>query len=312
MNTLDWIRSGDPSLDYLVDRDLFDHKDEQKHHKIGKIGWCFEYIKNRKSDGSWGNRFYQPKWICSHYTILELRNLEYPPTDKLLQKEINKIGLEELASDGGINPSVTMDVSDTCVTAMYLNYAIYYQAEVKIIERIIDYLLNQRMNDGGYNCNFNQKGAVHSSFHTSICVLEAYQTYISAHHSYRIKEVIQSKENIIEFLLVHKFYRSSSNNDVIDKKMLMMTYPFRWKYTTLRALNVFVDCDVKYDKRMNEILDIIESKCSKDCKWKIQTGYAGNEYFKMEEAGKPSKIITYMAIKILRKYRKFDLTIAST
>lgn len=312
MNTIDWLRNGDPSLDYLVDRDLFDHKNESKHRKIGKTGWCFEYIKSRKPDGSWGNRFYQPKWTCSHYTILELRNLEYPPTDRLLQKEINTIGSEEIASDGGINPSVTMDVSDTCVTAMYLNYAIYYQAEVKIIERIIDYLLEQRMDDGGYNCNFNQKGAVHSSFHTSICVLEAYQTYISANHSYRIKEVSQSKENIIEFLLLHKLYRSSSNNEVVDKKMLMMTYPFRWKYTTLRALNAFVDCDVKYDNRMNEILDIIESKCGKDYKWKIQTGYPGNEFFKMEEAGKPSKMITYMAMKILRKYRNFDPAIAST
>jgi hypothetical protein len=205
-----------------------------------------------------------------------------------------------------------MDVSDTCVTAMYLSYAVFYQADIKIIERIVDYLLGQRMNDGGYNCNFNQKGAVHSSFHTSICVLESFQTYISANHSYRINEVLQSKDRIIELLLVHKLYRSCRENTVVDKKMLIMTYPFRWKYTTLRALNTFVDCNVKYDKRMDEILDIIEIKCCKDHKWKIQSGYPGNEFFKMEVAGKPSRIITYMAIKILRKYRNFDLTIAST
>ncbi len=311
MDIIEWIRSGDPSLDYLVDRDLFDKKNESKHSNIGKSGWCFEYIKNRNHDGSWGNRFYQPKWICSHYTILELRNLEYPPNDSLLQKEINRIGNEEIASDGGINPSVTMDVSDTCVTAMYLNYAVYYKADMQIIERIIDYLLEQRMDDGGYNCNFNQKGAVHSSFHTSICVLEAFQTYISAKHTYRISEVLQSKDSIIEFLLAHKLFRSSRNNEIVDNKMLIMTYPFRWKYTTLRALNAFVDCNAKYDNRMDEVLDLIESKRGNDNKWKIQSSYPGKEFFKMEEAGKPSKIITYMALKILRKYRNLDLTIAS-
>lgn len=312
MNTIEWIRSADPSLDYLVDRDLFDTIDEEKHRRIGKTGWCSEYIKRRKPDGGWGNRFYQPKWICSHYTILELRNLEFPPGDALLLKEINSIGREEAASDGGINPSVTMDVSDTCVTAMYLNYAAYYRADKAIIDRTVDYLLGQRMRDGGYNCDFNQKGAVHSSFHTSICVLEAFQTYLSNGYAFRKKEVAQSMDSVVEFLLDHRLYRSSRNNEVLDKKMLTMTYPFRWKYTTLRALNAFVDCGARYDARMDEILDFIKGKGGKDHRWKMQSGYPGNEYFKMEEAGKPSRFITYMALKILRKYRGFDVAIATS
>ncbi len=308
MNTIEWIRHADPSLDYLVERDLFGKDDDQKHNRIGETGWCSEYLMNRKSDGSWGNRFYQPKWICSHYTILELRNLAYPPKDELLLQEINRIGFEEKASDGGINPSVTMDISDTCVTAMYLNYAVYYKADIKIIERIVDYLLCQQMNDGGYNCNFSQIGAVHSSLHTTICVLEAFHTYISYGHSYRISEIYLSRQNIIEFILKHKFYRSSRTNEIIDKKMLIMTYPFRWKYTILRALNTFVDCNVQYDKRMDEVLDIIANKRSRDNTWKIQSNYPGQIFFKMEESGKPSRIITYLALKILKKYREFDLT----
>ncbi len=305
MNVIEWIKSIDPSLDYLADRDLCDNADEQKHNRIGKSGWCFEYIKNRNPDGGWGRRFYQPKWICSHYTILELRNLEYPPTDNLLLKEINRIGTEETASDGGINPSVTMDISDTCVTAMYLDYAVYYGADPNIIIRIINYILGQQMNDGGYNCNFNQTGAVHSSLHTSICVLEAFQTYISHGHAYRIPEVRQSMECIVDFILKHRFFRSSSTNEVIDKKMLIMTYPFRWKYTVLRALNAFAGCDVKYDKRMDEVLDLIESRKTKDNTWKMQSNYPGQTYFTMEEAGKPGGMITYLALKILKKYRGY-------
>ena len=312
MNTIDWIRNGDPSLDYLVDKYLLGINNEQKHNRIGKCGWCSDYIERRLPNGSWGNRFYQPKWICSHYTILELRNLEYPPTDKILLKEINRIGLEEKGNDGGINPAVTIEVSDTCVTAMYLNYAVYYGADNSIITRIVDYILNQEMKDGGYNCNLNQKGAIHSSLHTSICVLEAFQSYILNGYSYRIIEIRKSKDKIVNFILEHNFYRSSKTNEIIDHKMTVMTYPFRWKYTVLRAFNAFVDCNVQYDKRMDEILDMIENKRTKNNTWKIQSNYPGQHYFIMEDAGKPSRMITYLALKILKKYRELDLTKAST
>ena len=77
------------------------------------------------------------------------------------------------------------------------------------------------------------------------------------------------------------------------------------------ALNAFVDCNAKYDNRMDEVLDLIESKRGNNNKWKIQSSYPGKEFFKMEVAGMPSKIITYMALKILRKYRNLDLTFAS-
>ncbi len=308
MNVIGWIRQADPSLDYLVDRDLLGEDSERKHKRIGKSGWCAEYVRNRKPGGGWGNRFYQPKWTCTHYTILELRNLEYPATDKVLLEEINRIGTEEKATDDGINPAVTMDVSDTCVTAMYLNYAAYYGADIGIIERTVDYILGQRMQDGGYNCNFNQKGAVHSSLHTSICVLEAFHTYALCGYSYRMREIESSMAGIIGFVLEHRFFRSSRTGEVIDKKMLMMTYPFRWKYTVLRALNTFVDCNVRYDQRMDEALNIIEGKRAKGNTWKMQSGYPGQTYFRMEDPGKPSRLITFLALKTLKKYRNYDLT----
>lgn len=308
MNVIEWIRTADPSLDYLVERDVFGRDDAIRRSGIGQSGWCKEYIQNRNADGSWGNRFYQPKWICSHYTILELRNLEYPPTDTVLLEEINRIGMEYKARDGGINPAVTIDVSDICVTAMYLNYAAYYGADISIIERIVDFILGQRMNDGGYNCSFNQKGAVHSSLHTSICVLEAFRTYISHGHTYRADEITRSMDRIVEFILEHKFFRSSTTNEVIDPKMLIMTYPFRWKYTILRALHACVECNVPYDERMDEALSIIENARTKDNTWKIRSPYPGQTYFLMQEPGKPSPMITFLSLKILKRYREYDLS----
>lgn len=299
---LEWIASGDPSLAYLVDRDLRGIDDPGKRAQIGTAGWCAEYLKRRNPDGGWGRRFYQPKWICSHYTILELRNLEYPPGDPLLLSEIRKIGYENRASDGGINPSVSMDVSDTCVTGMYLRIAAYYGAGRDILDGIVDHLLGQTLCDGGYNCNLSRIGAVHSSLHTSTSVLEGFGDYVAAGNSYRRDEVVRSMEGIAEFMLRHRLFRSSRTGDVIDPKMLAMTYPFRWKHTVLRALNAFADCGVAYDPRMDDALDYIESKRSKDGTWKMQSPYPGQVWFETEKPGMPGRMITLLALKALGRY----------
>jgi hypothetical protein len=302
MNLLDWLRSGDPALTYLVTRDLLGNDDDNLRKNIRETGWCREYLNNRNPDGGWGRRFYQPKWISTHYTLLELRNLGCPGDEQMLN-EINRIGIEECSADGGINPAVSIETSDTCVTAMYLNYACYYGADSNIINRIIDYLLNQRMTDGGYNCNFNQIGAVHSSLHTSVCVLEGYQSYLSSGNRYRETEIKKSINEIAAFMLEHRLYKSSRTGEIIDKKMLKFTYPYRWKYTILRALNALADAGVSYNEAMEDALRLIEKKQLADGRWKMQAEFAGQVYFTMEETGNPGRLITYLCLKALKAYR---------
>ncbi|MBN1649192.1 MAG: hypothetical protein JW874_14235 [Spirochaetales bacterium] len=305
MNITEWIRSGDPSLAFLADRDLKGIADPASAKEIGKTGWCARLIANRNPDGSWGRRFYQPKWICSHYTILELRNLCYHKKDPLLRAEINRIGREEKGADGGVNPAVTVPASDICVSAMYLNYAAYFGADPDITDRVTDFILSQKMKDGGYNCNSNQTGAVHSSLHTSVCVLEAFRTCLAMGNDYRSAELRRSIAEIVEFMLEHRLFRSSTSGEIIDKKMLILTYPFRWKYTILRGLNAFADGDIPWDERMEEALDFIAKKQGLDGSWKMQANYPGQTFFSLEEAGKPSRIITCFALKILKKYRNY-------
>lgn len=117
---------------------------------------------------------------------------------------------------------------------------------------------------------------------------------------------MRSINGIVEFMLLHRLFKSSRTGDVIDPKMLAMTYPFRWKHTVLRALNAFADYGVAYDPRMDDALDYIESKRTKDGTWKMQSPFAGQEYFRTEEPGKPSRVISFLALKALGKYRSFS------
>lgn len=307
MNTiLEWLLNGDPSIAFLVKRDLLNNEKKFDQNKIGQIGWCADYIKKRGASGSWTTKFYQPKWISTHYTLLELRNLAYKKNDRLIQEEIKKISLNERGIDGGINPAKTIQVSDVCVNGMFLNYAAYFEVNEEIIKNIVDFILSQRMSDGGYNCNLNQIGAKHSSLHSTICVLEGFQSYLNEGYTYRKKEIKQSQETCVDFILRHNLFKSCHTGQVIDSKFLKLTYPFRWKYTILRSLNCFVDMNIPYDARMEDAIAYIENKTTKNGLWKLQSKFSGQEYFDMEEVGKPSRMITYFALKILKHYRNFN------
>lgn len=302
-----WLLEGDPSLAYLVARDLLKEDTSQWKEKIGKQGWCAEYIRNRSVEGNWGHRFYQPKWKCTHYTLLELKNLAYPAHDPMIQKEVIRIGLKEIGNDGGINPAVSTQIGETCVSGMYINYAAHFQTPETVLNGVIDFILSQKMDDGGYNCNLNGIGAKHSSLHTSICVLEGFQSYLVNGYTHRREEVEVSMNCIVEFILRHELFKSCKTGNVINEKFFINTYPFRWKYTILRALNCFVDCGVHDDPRMKDAIERIADRRTKEGWWKMQSGYPGQIYFEMEEAGKASRMITYLALKVLQQYRGLEI-----
>lgn len=72
---IEYLLEGDVSIQYQVYRDLLGTERKDLQSRIENEGWGQQFLAKRKAEGHWGDRFYQPKWISSHYTILDLRNL---------------------------------------------------------------------------------------------------------------------------------------------------------------------------------------------------------------------------------------------
>ncbi|WP_222942488.1 hypothetical protein [Arenibacter arenosicollis] len=72
---IEWLLQGDVSIQYQVYRDLLGNDRKDLQDRIAQEGWGKQFLSKRKSNGHWGQSFYQPKWISSHYTLLDLRNL---------------------------------------------------------------------------------------------------------------------------------------------------------------------------------------------------------------------------------------------
>lgn len=298
-----WLLSGDVSIQYQVYRDLLNSDKKQLRDRISKEGWGARLLKKRNKEGYWGRGFYQPKWTSSHYTILDLKNLGISPNNKYIKQSLSLIISSLKAADGGIYPTGTTQSSDVCINGMFLNYACYFQMNEDKLKSIVDFLLNEHMDDGGFNCYSNRRdGAVHSSVHSTISVLEGINEYKSNGYKYRLKELIEARERAIEFLLIHKLFRSHRSGAIIDKKMLMLSYPSRWRYDILRALDYFRLAGIDYDSRMDDAIEILLKKRRNDGTWPLQARHSGQTHFEMEETGKSSRWNTLRALRVLRDF----------
>ena len=301
---ISWLLQGDVSIQYQVYRDLLATPKPRLQKKIEKEGWGLKFLSCRMPNGHWGQGFYQPKWICSHYTLLDLKNLNISPDNKLIQETIRLIFNTERAPDGGINPIGTIQKSDVCVNGMVLNYASYFRTQEELLIPIIDFLLAELMKDGGFNCMSNRSGAVHSSLHTTLSVLEGIIEYQRNGYTYRLNELLQAKSSSEEFILIHALFRSDKTGAIIRPDFITLFYPGRWYYDILRALDYFQDAKVNYDVRMQEAIHVVINKRNKEGLWKLPSKHPGKTHFEMEQAGKPSRWNTMRALRVMRHFQE--------
>ena len=299
---ISWLLTGDVSIQYQTHRDLLGTERPDLQERIATEGWGAQFLSKRQPEGHWGQRFYQPKWISSHYTLLDLRHLSPSPENKVIRQAILQVLQTHKGEDGGILCRVGGDRSDICVNGMLLNYASYFGAKEDELKSIVDFLLAEYMPDGGFNCNSNGIGAVHSSVHTTLSVLEGILEYKKSGHRYRLEELQAAGKTAREFLLQHKLFRSHRTGEIFDKKMLMLSYPSRWKYDILRALDYFQFAGIGFDPRMQDALDVLNNKRRKDGTWPVQAKHAGQTHFEMEKTGEPSRWNTLRAMRVLKHF----------
>jgi len=297
-----WLLEGDVSVQYQVHRDLMATEKPDLRDRIATEGWGAQFLSFRKREGHWGQRFYQPKWISTHYTILDLKNLAISQDNKEIRQSLSQVIQKLKGQDGGIFPFGAEKKSDVCVNGMFLNYASYFGTREDDLKSIVDFLLTEHMKDGGFNCNSNGIGAIHSSVHSTISVLEGILEYAGNGNTYRLDELQDSADKARTFLLQHRLFRSDRSGKIIDRRMLMLSYPSRWRYDLLRALDYFHFAGVKYDPRMQDALDILNKKRRKDNKWPVQARHPGQTHFEMEKTGGPSRWNTLRAMRVLQHF----------
>ncbi len=175
-----------------------------------------------------------------------------------------------------------------CVREL-LSMLCYFRFQDDRIFRMVEYLLSEQMPDYGWNCE-RYKGATHSSFHTTISVLEGLWEYEQAFPDSVLRTAVQKAQSDgIEFLLQHHLYKSDTTWQPVDSKMMRLSFPPRWHFDILRCLDYFQERKVSKDIRMNDAIDLLMGKQTPAGFWKLEMKHPAKVFFDMEHVGKESR-----------------------
>lgn len=296
-----WLMQGDPAIRWQVMRDLLDQpKDlyEQERAKVAEIGWGNNLLEHQNDDGNWSKGVYSPKWTSTTYTLLLLRQFGLPTNNPQATRGCERFFFRGLEKDGGINLFASINYSETCINGMILSLLSYFKHPDERIHSIAGYLLNEQMQDGGWNCR-RRLGDTHSSFHTTISVLEGLGDYIETFPA-RVNSITAARDRAHQFLFKHKLYQSHRTGKPADPAMTRMAFPTRWRYDFLRGLDYLQSIQVTPNEDMLPAIQLLLHKRDRGGTWTLNKPMSGKVYFDMEETGQPSRWNTLRALRVLK------------
>lgn len=294
-----WLMEGDPALVWQVQKDLLGAAPDvcaATQSRISNEGWGARLLALRSADGTWGGGLYSPKWTSTFYTMRLLYWLGLEGTHP------QAVQTCALLLDRGFTPSGGIQLwnvayTDCCVTAMLLAMAVHFgHATDERTGAMARWLLEQQLGDGGWNCNSQRRVCHKSSFHTTLSVLEALVQYrqtvpntgwvctaVDAGHAYFLR---------------HRVFHSEATGAVARQSFTYFSFPPRWYFDVLRALDHFRAARLTWDSRLEDALACVQRRRGKDGRWLNQNFHSGLEHFRLEEVGKPSRWNTLRALRV--------------
>ena len=293
-----WLMRGDPAIRWQVMRDLLGcapDEVERERQRVATEGWGARLLAQQDGDGRWAGALYSPKWTSTTYTLLLLRRLGLERGHPAALTGCRRLWDEASWFDGGLNLAKTIREPETCITAMLLLLAVSFGHDDPRVDTVVAWLLDQQLEDGGWNCESIRSGSTHGSFHTSIMVLEA----LRAHEHHRGGVALDAAMNSgRDFFLDHRLYRSHRTGDIVDPALTRFPFPPRWHFDIVRGLEHFIASGAPADDRLGDAVDEIRRRGRIDGTWPTYARYPGREWFRMEARG-PSRWSTLRALRVL-------------
>jgi len=298
---IDWLLDSDPSIRWQVMRDLIDVDEASisiERRKIASQGWGARLLSFQDPSGSWGGQLYGNKWLSTTYTLLLLRHMGLEATNPQARLGCRALLEGSFSAQGGMSFARTKECIDNGVTGMILSLLAYFDIPDMRVHHIAEYLLDQQCRDGHWEPVADNQ-SIRYAFDTTLLILDGLLEYTRKFQAASSK-IKDAQVNGREFLLQHKLYKLIETGKELDRKIMLFSFPPRWHYDVLVALDYFRDCQTGGDERMHEAIDLVKAKRNPDGTWNLQNRHAGKTFFEMEQVGMPSRWNTLRALRILK------------
>lgn len=302
----EWLLDSDPAIRWQVMRDLTDepaHVISAERARVATEGWGAQLLGLQDPTGTWDGGTYRPGWVddskpffdawtATHYSLQLLRDLGIDPESpqatravSLVRDNVRWEANDALYFEGETEP---------CINGIALAVGAYFGEKV---DGIVDRLLSDRLNDGGWNC-WAEYGATVSSFHTTICVVEGLLAWERAGGS--SDAVTSARTSGEEYLLDRRLFRSRSTGEVVDPRFTMSSFPVYWYHDVLRGLDYFRSTGAALDERCSEAVDLVRNKRDPEGRWPVENKHEGPTHFRVDDTeGFPSRWNTLRAMRVM-------------
>ncbi len=234
-------------------------------------------------------------WISTLPTLQLLVEFGIDPHAQAVRTAIEKVA-ESCRWEHAGQPFFEGEV-EPCINGRTVTIGVYFGLNM---DGLVERLVREQLADGGWNCE-TENGSVRSSFATTICVLEGLLAY--EHANGGTPESIAARRRGEEYLLERKLFRRKSTGEVVNPAWLQFSFPPRWYYDILRALDYLRSTGATPDSRMEEAIGIVRAKQQADGTWLLENTHPGEIHFSLEEGdGRPSRWNTLRALRVLDWY----------
>ncbi len=336
---IDWLlEESNPSVRYFTLRDIVGKPEDDDEliaarRAIPESATIREILKKQSSEGYWEHPKspYLPKYKSSYWTIMVLGLLGMDNTtekvkkacefifqfqhdaggfscssvdDALRKYEYRRRKGKQLPSRNEFVPSFIFESQLSCLTGNVAAALIRIgYADDPRVKKALEWLVRVQNKDGGWLCPY-WKAHVrdwHGCFMGTICSLEAFSEIPRSKFTEEMKDAASRGA---EFLLKHRLFKAEHHDyKVINHAWLESSFPWFAGYNILRGLDVLTKLGYVKDERLNDAVEALMQKRQSDGKWILENSPAGRMQANIEVKGQPSKWITLIALRVLKRLK---------
>ena len=308
-HVVDWLlEESEPAVRYFTLVDILglqrnDAEVREAYSQISRKGWAFEILSLQNPKGYWQSNpkgsLYGPKYTATNWMALILSDLGLTKENTRVKKAAELFFKEWLAL-----PSMTNIFNDeVCLvgnTARMLT-RFGYEDDLRV-RKLFDRLVEDQKEDGGWHCFNSDTG--------TLDCWEGLAAFAALSKSKRKRKISDSIERGAEFYLQRKLFEEGGKR---YSPWFRFHYPNHYYYDILVGLDVITRLGYGNDSRLLPALDILRKKRQRDGTWLLEKVHPdlarGARYnlrkkanpFTLEEQGKPSKWVTLIATRVLKK-----------
>ncbi|HEU4911581.1 MAG TPA: squalene cyclase [Actinomycetes bacterium] len=303
-----WLLDSDTSLRWQAERDLVGAPPqvwEETRRRVATEGFGARLLALQDDDGQWAGGTYFPSdatreepgqpWTATTWSLNALREWGLDAAVLRTRDTVEKLArtrwdYDDLPFWGG--------EVDVCINGYTLANGVWLGADVAPLAA---WFVEHQLADGGWNCEWVE-GATASSIHSTLHAIEALLAHeIATGGTEATRAARRGGE---EYLLERHLWRRRRDGRQIDECVAHFTYPYRWVYNVLSALDHFraaaLHDGVPPDPRLSEAVEMVRAARQPDGTWLQGEPHEGRVWFDVDApTGQPSKWLTFHASRVL-------------